>query len=142
MCPVCCNGGMIKKGRRKRYVRTNDGKRIKLSVRHLKCKNCGKTHRELPDIVVPYKHECVETIEKIINGDTADVGMEDSTINRIKAWWGRIMPYICNALLSIGEKHCIRIEIGEPGGIKLRPIVRALANTHLWPSARFVLMPG
>ena len=142
VCPICGNGAMKQKGRRKRNVRTSDGIKQKLSVRHLKCKGCGKTHRELPDIVVPYKQECAETIEKVINGDTAEVGCEDSTINRIKAWWSNIMPYIRSVLLSIREKHSIAIELGEMGGIKLRQIVRALVNTHLWPSAQSVLAPG
>ena len=31
-------------------------------IRRLKCSNCGRLHRELPDCLVPYKHYASEVI--------------------------------------------------------------------------------
>jgi len=45
-------------------------------IRRLKCKECGKLHRELPDILLPYKHYRSEIIEEALDGKEEAPGPE------------------------------------------------------------------
>jgi len=129
VCPICGCANLKRKGRRKRKVIMPDGKIAVLKIRRLKCKSCKKIHHELPDIIVPYKSHSAQTIEIIINEIDESVPCEESTINRIKAWWVSIQLYIESVAASIKFKYNITF----PKEIKLLEIVRALVNTHLWP---------
>jgi hypothetical protein len=103
------------------------------------CKGCKTSHRELPDIIVPYRLHCIGTFEEIINeAKNADVNCEDSTINRILTWWEAIQLYIQSVYESIKEKYGMDLTAEK----KLGKIVRALVNTHSWPSTRSALTPG
>ena len=39
-------------------------------IRRLKCSNCGRLHRELPDCLVPYKHYASEVISGVLDGSS------------------------------------------------------------------------
>jgi hypothetical protein len=87
LCPIC-SGSLKVAGSRKRKLIIDDGfDTLTLVIRRLRCQSCCTIHHELPDIVVPYKHHCTKTIEKMINGDSTEIYCENSTIRRIKAWW-------------------------------------------------------
>jgi hypothetical protein len=131
VCPICGYKKMKRKGRRKRSVIMPSGKIKVLKIRRLKCKRCKKIHHELPDIIVPYKHHSAETIEIIINGSDESFYCEESTINRIKAWWLTIKLYIESVKASLKFKYSVTFS----GERKLLGIVRALVNTHLWPGS-------
>lgn len=136
-CPVC--GGILKiLGTRKRTLFECGGKKLILKIRRLQCKVCNKVHHELPDIVIPYKRHCAETIEKIINGHTEAVGCENSTIRRIKAWWFGMGLYFENVLASLREKFGIVFS----KRMAPREIVRAVANAHLWIHTRSAFLSG
>lgn len=49
------------------------GTPLSMIIRRLRCGQCGKVHHELPDVVVPYKRHCAETIEKVIEGNVEEV---------------------------------------------------------------------
>ncbi|MCL6611609.1 MAG: DUF6431 domain-containing protein [Peptococcaceae bacterium] len=53
-CP-CCNGPLKVCGSRRRKYVNGTGDTIVLVIRRLRCRNCGRLHHELPDILVPYK---------------------------------------------------------------------------------------
>ncbi|MEG0721927.1 MAG: DUF6431 domain-containing protein [Lachnospiraceae bacterium] len=66
-CPVCseplsyrdsCKRSMLLEGRECHIY----------LIRRLKCHNCGKLHRELPDILSPYKQYATEVISGVLDG--------------------------------------------------------------------------
>lgn len=136
-CPHC--GGKLKpKGWPKRGSIQVDGEKWTLKVQRRRCEGCGKYHRELPDFIVPYKRHCLETIELIITGQEAITYTELETPRRIREWWSKMVVYIAVALAAIKEKYGIDLTHLAPVA-NLAKIVRALANTNLWPGTRSAL---
>jgi len=116
----------------------SDGTKRTLVIRRLRCRECQGIHHELPDILVPYKRHCVETIEKIIRGECVEVICEQSTIHRIRAWWAASILYFESVIASLREKLGVRFsERPAP-----REIVRAVANAHLWVQTRSAFLSG
>lgn len=66
-CPICgeplayrdsCQRIMLLEGRERRiYI-----------IRRLKCHQCGRIHRELPDCLAPFKHYATEVISGVLDG--------------------------------------------------------------------------
>jgi len=112
-----------------------DGVKYKLKVQRHYCKSCGSWHRELPDIIVPFKRHCRETIELIINGEEAVTYTENETAKRIMEWWALMAAYILGALPAVKAKFGVAV----PAKDNLAKIVRALVNTNLWPCTRSAL---
>jgi len=137
VCPVC-GDIVIVIGTRKRGCKGSDGREIKLIIRRLRCKGCRAIHHELPDIIVPYKRHCSETIEMIITGADDTVPCENNTIRRIKAWWAASVLYFKSILASLLEKYG---EVFSPDPA-LKEIVRAVVNAHLWIHTHSVFTPG
>lgn len=65
-CPNCKHSDMIAHGDYKRSVKTPSGI-ITISIKRVKCKNCGKTHALLLSIFVPYSLITVNHHIRIIN---------------------------------------------------------------------------
>lgn len=89
-CPKC--GGELKYyDSVKRIVRTKARRTWKITMRRLRCKKCRSLHRELPELVFPYKQYEAEVIigvlEDLITCET--LGFEDypceMTMERWKA---------------------------------------------------------
>ena len=77
-CPKC--GGALKYyDRVKRIVRTRGRKTWKIPMRRFHCTHCGALHRELPELIFPYKQYEAEVIigvlEELITCET--IGFED-----------------------------------------------------------------
>lgn len=137
VCPVCRYGDMRQRGWRKRSYISAKGERKEIYIRRLQCKKCKTIHHELPGELVPYKRHCAETVAKIVRDDTSDVCCEESTVLRIKAWWYGMRQYIKGKAAALKEKYGINMT-SETNPVE---IVRALANTHLWPRTRSAFMP-
>ena len=62
-----------------------------------------KYHRELPDIVIPYKRYDTESIEEAITHSNSDitVAADHSTIWRWRKWFKLSETYIIMALISV-----------------------------------------
>ena len=129
ICSACDSSELIKKGWRRRKLILLTGTLMIFMVRRVRCKNCGKIHHVLPNTIIPYKRYDAETIEKITEGDPNETRCEESTINRIKAWWSKMRFYVLVIAASMTEGRKIQITT-EP---KLVQTVRALVNIHLWP---------
>ena len=86
-----------------------DGSVEVLIIRRLRCREekCRKIHHELPDILVPYKRHCAETIENIIAGQLETVLCSINEAKKIKVWWDTVQPYFMTVLFSLNAKHCI-----------------------------------
>jgi hypothetical protein len=105
LCPICSTflkyHSWIKRG-----LKDISGEKSTYKIRVLKCENeaCTQTyHRELPDIIVPYKRYDAESIEKVIDHDGSDVltATDNSTIQRWRAWFKSNMISMMMALTSV-----------------------------------------
>ncbi len=147
-CPCC--GGLLKAigSRRRGYIK-DTGEHVTLMIRRLGCKACKKVHHELPDILVPYKRYCSQSIEAVITGEKGlSVVADESTINRWKQWFKALVDYFLGCLISIAARfgkgaakdrselsgsslQRIWSHVGDGPGWLAR-IVRPVANTNYW----------
>ena len=131
-------------GSRKRGYINAEGCNVKLVIRRLKCKRCVEIHHELPDILVPYKRHCSETVEQIVDEKTEDVCCEDSAIRKIKQWFIDKEQYFTGCLVSVASRHGAALsantisllrKMRENGGW-LKRVVRIVTNSNLWVHTR------
>jgi hypothetical protein len=104
-CPNC-EETLKYHGRDTRGLRDATGIKKIYSIRILKClnKSCPTTyHRELPDIIIPYKRYDAESIEEAVtlNNMEITVAADQSTIYRWRKWFKKNGLYIMMALLSV-----------------------------------------
>ena len=88
ICPNC--GDKLKHyDSVQRLVRTKRGVRNRVKIRRLKCTNCNKIHRELPEYVRPYKHYESDIIKGVQEGYiTSDtIGYEDHPCSMTMLRW-------------------------------------------------------
>ena len=137
ICPICGGHFNVIGTKRRKVIEPNGEVKI-LIIRRLRCRECGKIHHELPDIFVPYKRHCAETIEKIIAGKTAEVPCEESTIRKIRAWWSVLLPYFISVTESLNAKYSVTFR--QP--LAPKEIIRAVANAHLWIHTRSACSSG
>lgn len=148
-----------------RPLRDITGKEELYNIRVLKCVNkaCpSKYHRELPDIIVPYKRYSAESIENAIGQDETIVAADESTIYRWRKWFNTNATYITMALLGVlitiaGNKETSSLNIEKQRidapveWIKtttgrtvrwLSEIVRILVNSSRWIVNRSAFLSG
>ena len=110
--PVCphCGCKLVYRDRTRRHYRLEGGEKVWFMLRRLKCPHCGKLHRELPDLLVPYKHYLAEIISGVLNGvvqaddeDSEDYPCEQ-TMERWKQWLELNRSYIEGHLRSVGYR--------------------------------------
>ena len=73
---TCVRGGLSIEGKCQQYV-----------IRRLECPSCKAVHRELPDILFPYKHYETDVIQSVIVGRADGCAADESTIQRWKRQW-------------------------------------------------------
>ena len=137
VCPVCGHS-LIVIGTRERKYTESSGVKQTLIIRRLRCKDCRVIHHELPDILIPYKRHCADTVENVIAGDISDVCCDNRTITRIKAWWDACQQYLKNVIASLREKYDVEFPLYPAP----REIVRAVANANLWIHTRSAFLSG
>jgi len=105
ICPKC-GGELEYSSRVVRKLTDKAGNRHEYSIRVMKCVNeaCpSKYHRELPDLMIPYRRYDAETIEETIDpsvsGNTA--AADESTIRRWRKWYKDNAINILMSLLSV-----------------------------------------
>ena len=116
--PVCphCGGELVYRDTCSRHYKLGGGKRVWFRIRRLKCPHCNVLHRELPDVLAPFKHYRLDIIMGMLDGrlTTHDLKYEnypcEKTVERWKAWMEQnrtdIDGYIKSAgyrLLGYGE---------------------------------------
>lgn len=92
ICPKC--GGKLRYyDTVKRIVRTKRRETKWVSIRRLRCENCGSYHRELPDFIFPYKQYESELIQGVLEGlITSDtLGYEDYPCEKTMSIWLQII---------------------------------------------------
>ena len=68
--PICpkCGGDLKFYDTVQRIVRTKGRVSKYIRLRRLKCLKCGAVHREIPDIIFPYKQYEAEIIKGVLEG--------------------------------------------------------------------------
>lgn len=87
-CPLC-GSRLFSHGTCRRRTITEDYLEIH-HLRVLKCRKCKRTHRELPDTIIPYKHYGRELISSIIAGK-AKYGYDASTRYSLMQWFSVLL---------------------------------------------------
>lgn len=84
-----------------RHYRDEEGEKIWFRIRRLRCKECGKLHRELPDILLPYKHYRCEIIEETLDGKEETPGPDARTHHRWRDWFAWVSVVLGCVLSAI-----------------------------------------
>ena len=138
-CPVC-NGHLFVHGTCKRKVK-NETEQIRiLRLRVLECENCGHTHRELPEELIPYKRYGTEAICRICEQPEI-CAIEPTGRQRILLWLSWLFLYSQN-IRRAQSFHGVLLT--EPVGVslcqRLKHFVRLVANAGFWEQHRSVMM--
>lgn len=135
----------------------DQGDKIILIIRRLRCCNCCRIHHELPDILIPYKRYSTASIESVLREDIElTVAADESTIRHWQDWFKEMYNYFLGCLLSIviryeedtaegipslpkSKLHRLWHYVGEAPGWLAR-IVRPIVNLNLWVHTRFAFL--
>ena len=141
VCPVCSSMLQVI-GSKHRKVIDQSGNKQTYVIRRLRCKKCKTIHHELPDLMVPYKRHCLQTIEQVVSSDSGMPTSSDisntsyHTVRRIRQWWSTVFAYFMGIMASLQFKFgCAPTATSRP-----RNIIRAVVNTHNWVHTRSVMM--
>lgn len=135
VCPVCQSELRVI-GSKHRKAIDPKGEWQTFVIRRLRCEACKLIHHELPDIFIPYKRHCAETVEKIATNENESATRSPTTISRIKQWWEVIRNYFVYFAACLAAKCDLR----APTHLTPAIIVRAMANTHSWVHTRSAWM--
>lgn len=102
-CPVC-GSRLYSHGTCRRKV-TMEGYTETHHLRVLKCRKCNRTHRELPDTIIPYKHYGRKLIGAIVAGE-AKRGYEESTRYRLMQWFRALLFLVVSSLEGQKRELC------------------------------------
>lgn len=91
-CCPCCRGRLMVQGSCIRKVRDMERVRI-FRLRVMKCGSCGRTHRELPYFIVPYKRYGLNTICEIVCSEPGKQACPASTRWHLLKWLAWVIVY-------------------------------------------------
>jgi len=113
--PCTCGGHLAFKEYRLRIVRLPSEDAEFIEIRVLYCVDCGKSHRELPDFLLPYKHYTAQTVEAAVDRKKAECSAEERTVKRWRAWFKRIRSYLAAAIVAaLSEFEKVRLRALDP----------------------------
>lgn len=157
-CP-CCGGELAVISSRRRTGIHSDGQEKIFIIRVLGCDACKRSHRELPDFIIPYKRHLSSTIETVITGDEEQTVIADeSTRRRWKEWFMSLVTYFAGCLNSIAIRYN-QEPVKEPSDLSesapqrifnyvgdapgwLARMTKPIVNTNLWLHTRLAFMSG
>lgn len=136
VCPIC--GGPLKvHGTCTRKVRM--GEKIHLFyLRVMECRCCGKTHRELPDGIVPYKRHGLDSLCEIAESSETEHTCETSTWLRIRSWLAWFLWYAQNIAdgLVVAGLLPTAFQLGRSLRRRTAGFVRLVVNSGNWVQHR------
>ena len=88
-CPRCKSSQLYLYDKVKRLVKGVGGKPQWIDIWRYRCKKCNSIHRNLPSIIIPFKHYNTDIIEGVQNGYiTSDtLGFEDYPCEQTMRRW-------------------------------------------------------
>ena len=126
-CPNC-QGDLKPYDRCKRGLIDGEGVKKMYWLRRLHCKACAKTHRELPDIMVPFKRYSAAVIESVIEGKARSVPYDERTRQKFRAWYKAVKSH----LQGIWQQQ-VKQGFASPDIIpNFVSLVRATVNSGNW----------
>ncbi len=110
-----------------RICRRSHGETDYLWIRILFCDTCQRSHRQLPDCLVPHKHYDAVSIEAgLQDGTTAAVAADESTIYRWHHWFRAWSVYAVGVFVALQHRGAATESV-EPSR-SLPPILRLLGR--------------
>ena len=67
-CPSC-GGSLYFYDKVKRIVKLQNGIKKETEINRVRCKSCRKTHRVIPDDIIPYKHYAKDIVQGVLRGE-------------------------------------------------------------------------
>jgi len=114
----------------------DDGEKMTLSIRRLRCSICGKIHHELPDCLVPYKRYGQKSIEAVLDeqNQKLSIAADESTICRWRAWFASRVNHFFGCLRSIAFRFKTVVEgyRSRPPKSSLQGIYNLVGNSSNW----------
>jgi hypothetical protein len=139
ICPICGSKLQVI-GSRQRHLIDRAGDRQTYVIRRLRCSECATIHHELPDLMVPYKRHCTDTIERAVTLESDSAANSNRyscyASKRIGKWWGTLSTYFAGVIASLNFKYGCALSIMS----RPREIIRAVVNTNKWAHTRSVEM--
>lgn len=140
-CPIC--GGSLKvRGTCRRKLITREGEET-YRLRVMECKACGKTHRELPSHMIPFKRMDESLISDIASaGKKERLNMaESSTWRRVRLWVLWFLQYARSVLEGSQGLPNRLPAVSDSAAIEcaLAPLVRLVVNSGNWIQHRSAL---
>lgn len=133
-CPICGERLSVH-GTCLRKLRTQSGTR-KYRLRVMECRSCGRTHRELPREMVPYKRMSVSRIAAIAQAKPQEhlEVAETSVWRRVSAWMDWFLWYARKILegLSVSNEYPLTNKVGGTIADRLAYFVRLVVNSGNW----------
>ncbi len=107
-CSVC--GGALQGDKTVTRQRWRPSGEIhQLILRQFRCDRCRRYHRELPDLLVPYKRYDAESIEAgLLHDPDISVAADDSTLARWRQWFGEWSPVAAQGLRALAQRSGAR----------------------------------
>ena len=99
LCPTCKKGHLHYHSRCERHLRFLDHQAVTCVLRVLQCENCGRTHREIPNCMIPFKRYSMESILQFYCTPKAVIS-EPVIIKRIKDWVTWFLA-VCSTILRV-----------------------------------------
>lgn len=152
----CCHGDLFVHGTCRRKLKAAGGDKI-LRLRVMECAECGTTHRELPNGIVPRKRYSAEMLCAIFNGfmpENDDNGSIDSIVSsekeeyasdrlmcdasvreRIIAWLSWFWEYAQSIAKTDSRQDAFTGSMCS----QLSQYVRVIVNRREWKQHRFAV---
>ena len=135
-CPRC-GGELFTRSTCRRKAVNSAGNTDLYQLRVLKCRCCGKTHRELPAPLVPYKRYDAEAIA-CITSEPETAPCNHRTIRLILGWLSWFLDYAKHIFES--QRMSLPIPLTMPSGLskqqELLSLVRLVVNSGNWSHNR------
>ena len=131
-CP-CCGGELFTRGTCRRQAINSAGDVDHYQLRVLQCRNCGRTHRELPAPLVPYKRYDGEAIMHI-KSEPESAPCNSRTVDLILRWLDWFISYANHIRES--QSLILSVPLPKPSGKSLfsdfMALVRIVVNSGNW----------
>lgn len=100
----------------------------------MQCRECRKTHRELPDFIIPYKRTELDEYCEIAEADAENYPCETSTWLRLKAWLAWFIAYAQNVELGLACAGLLKTTMDSVCSLADRTayFVRLVVNSGNW----------
>lgn len=131
-CP-CCGGELFTRGTCRRQAINSAGDVDHYQLRVLQCRNCRRTHRELPSPLVPYKRYDGEAITRI-KSEPESAPCNNRTVDLILRWLEWFISYANHICES--QSLILFVPLPKPSGKSLfsdfMALVRIVVNSGNW----------